>query len=135
MVKHQPTGPVGGISPFEDDSVGYDEVERAYIRREFEPDFEWVRFARPSRRNPLRVPLDQARVGLVSTAGAHLPDQRPAGAGGGIRLIPVGAPAVMLTHEGYDTRRASADPEVVFPVRALQRLAAKGFVGSVAPTV
>lgn len=120
--------------PFEDDSLGYDDVERAYIRREFEPDFEWVSFDRPSRRNALRVPLAEARVGLISTAGAHLPDQRPAGAGGGVRLIPVDAPRVVLTHEGYDTRRASADPEVVFPVGTLERLAAGGLIGSVAST-
>lgn len=39
-----------------------------------------------------------------------------------------------LTHPGYDTQRASQDPEVVFPLQALQMLAAGGSVGSIAAT-
>jgi D-proline reductase (dithiol) PrdB len=39
---------------------------------------------------------------------------------------------VRLTHGGYDTQRASKDPDVVFPVRTLRRLAETGAIGSVA---
>ncbi len=121
-------------STFEDDSAGFDLTERAYIRRELVPDFEWVDFPRPSPRNRLPVPLREARVALVSTAGVHLPDQRPMGAGGQVRMVPVDAPEIVLSHEGYDIERAREDPEVVFPVRALRALAGAGFIGSLAPT-
>lgn len=118
----------------EDDSAGFDLTERAYIRAELVPHFEWLDFALPSPRTRLLIPLAEARVALVSTAGAHLPDQRPMGPGGQLRMIPVDAPEIVLSHEGYDVERATKDPEVVFPVRTLRALADVGFIGSLAPT-
>jgi hypothetical protein len=109
---------------FDDDSIGFDDVERAYVRRHFVPDFEWVDFDRPSPRNILSVSLNEARVGLVSTAGAHLTEDRPIGAGGGVRMIPLDTQRIRLTHGGDDTERAMVDPEVVYPVRrVLERIA------------
>ncbi len=121
-------------SSFDDDSAGFDLVERAYIRRELVSDFEWVLFDRPSPRNRMAVPLREARIGLVTTSGAHLADQRPMGPGGQVRMVPVDGHGVRLTHDGYDTDRASADPDVVFPVRTLRRLERAGFIGALAPT-
>jgi hypothetical protein len=118
----------------EDDSEGFDLIERDYIRRKLVPDFEWLAFTRPSPRNRLSVPLSRARVALISTAGAHLPEQRPMGPGGDLRLIPIDAPRIRLSHVGYDTERASRDPEVVFPVGTLRALVEAGSIGSVAPT-
>jgi hypothetical protein len=118
-----------------DDSAGFDDLERTYVRR-FVPDFDWLRFDEPSPRRPLPVSLDRARVGLVATAGAHLPEQEPMSPTGELRLIPVrDAGRLQLTHIGYDTERASRDPDVVVPVRSLQRLAESGFIGSLAPTI
>jgi D-proline reductase (dithiol) PrdB len=111
----------------------FDQVERLHLRKRLEPDFEWLDFDQPSPRNPLRVPLRQARVGLVVTAGVHLPDQPPARQIGEVRYIPVTAAQVRLTHGGYDTQRAMQDPDVVFPARTLRRLAETGSIGSVAP--
>lgn len=51
---------------------------------------------------------------------------------GEIRNVPVTACQVRLTHGGYDTQRTSQDPEVVFPVRTLLRLAETGAIGAVA---
>jgi hypothetical protein len=116
-----------------DDSVGFDVIERAYVRKNLVPDFEWVDFDRPSPRNRLGVALADAGIGLVSTAGAHLPEQRRMGAGGDVRMIPVEA-GILLSHGGYQTDRASRDPEVVFPVRTLERLVRAGFIGSLAPS-
>lgn len=118
----------------EDDSAGFDLIEQAYIREQLVPDFEWLDFAEPSPRNRLPVPLAEARVALVSTAGAHLPGQRAMGPGGHLQMIPVDAPEILLSHDGYDTERAARDPEVVFPVRTLRALADSGFIGSLAPT-
>lgn len=120
---------------FEDDSAGFDGVERAHVRNVVGvEDFEWVSFAEPSMRVPLPVPLSQARVTLISTAGAHEAGQPPLGPGGHAALIPVHA-KIELFHDGYDTERASSDPEVVYPVRTLRALTDAGVIGSLAPTV
>jgi hypothetical protein len=121
---------------FEDDSVGFDAVERDHLRdRGIVPDFEWLAVDHPSPRILPRKPLQAARVGLVTTAGAHLPDQKPVGPGGGVRLIPIDAEDVVLTHPGYDTERAQTDLDVVYPVPTLRRLANSRAIGSVAPTI
>lgn len=117
-----------------DDSTGFDELEREFVRRFF-PDFDWVRFTGPSPRRPLPVPMAQARVGLVVTAGAHLPGEAAFGLDGEVRFLPADAEAVELTHVGYDTARAATDPDVVVPRQALRRLVDAGVIGSLAPTV
>lgn len=128
-------GSAGGEIPGpEDDSEGFDLIERDHLRRRFVPDFEWLAFPEPSPRNRLTVPLSRARVALISTAGAHLPEQRPMGPGGDLPRIPVDAREIRLSHAGYHTRRASLDPEVVFPVGTLRALVQAGFIGGLAPT-
>lgn len=118
-----------------DDSAGFADLERNHVRTKVGvPDFEWVPFDTPSPRNPLPLPLDEARVALVSTAGAHAPGGRPLSAGGRALLLPASEP-VELTHDGYDTARAMTDPGVVYPVEALAALAEEGAIGSLAPTV
>lgn len=119
----------------DDDSVGFAAIERAFMRDVVGvADFEWEAAPRPSPRHTLPVPLAEARVTLVSTAGAHMAGTRPLGAGGDAVAIPTDAP-FELTHVGYDTKRATSDPDVVYPVRRLQALAEAGFIGSLAPTV
>ncbi len=139
----------GAIHPREPDGVGFDdaaaqydgathpfdEVERLHLRKRLVPDFEWLDFDEPSPRNAPGVPLRDARIGLVVTGGVHVPDQRPARTIGEVRLVPVTATQVRLTHGGYDTERAMQDPDVVFPFRTLPRLAEAGAIGSVAPVV
>lgn len=117
-----------------DDSTGFDDLEREFVRRFF-PSFDWVRFEAPSPRRALPVPLRRARVGLVVTAGAHLPGEAAFSLDGEVRFLSAGAGALELSHPGYDTGRAAADPDVVVPVRALRRLVQAGVVGSLAPTV
>jgi hypothetical protein len=136
---HGATPTRGSGGGFDDDAVhddgatrSFDEVERLHLCKRLVPDFAWLDFDQPSPRNPLHVPLRQARVGLVATGGAHLPDQRLARPLGEVRLVPLAASTVRLTHAGYDTERASTDPEVVFPARTLLRLAKTGAIGSAA---
>lgn len=114
----------------DDDSAAFAEVERRHVRDVVGiTDFDWVCAERPSPRNSLPVPLAEARVTLVTTAGAHEPGGQPPGAGGGAVLIPADSP-VELTHPGYDTVRAMTDPDVVYPVRRLRALVEQGFIGS-----
>jgi len=105
-----------------DDSRAFPDLERDYIRRRGRPDFDWLRFPEASPRHKLNRPLSGARVGLLSTAGAHPRDEKPIPASGPSRAIPI-ATEIAFHHIGYDTKRAAEDPEVVWPVRMLQRLA------------
>lgn len=116
----------------EDDSTGFAQLERDHVRRRFVPDFEWVTFDTPSPRNLLSLPLSESRVALIGTAGAHRSDEPPMSPTGELRIVPLDADDVVLSHPGYDTERASDDPEVVFPLQTLQMLAGEGFIGSVA---
>lgn len=117
-----------------DDSAGFDVVERRYVQRIL-PDFDWLRFDTPSPRRPLPVPLRHARVGLVVTAGARLPGEPAFAMDGEVRFLAADADRVELTHIGYDTQRAMTDPDVVMPIRSLQRLVDARLIGSLAPTV
>ena len=88
---------------------------------------------------PLRKPLAQCRVALVSTAGVHLKSQpahdllNPHG-DASFREIPGDTPASALAvdHSHYDTSDANTDPNCVFPIDRLHELAHMGIVGAVA---
>jgi D-proline reductase (dithiol) PrdB len=124
------------------DGVNFAEVERDFVRARVYPDFAWRACDTFSPLNPLRVPLQTARVAFVTTGGAHLPDQPPfdlsAAAGDpSFRAFPSSTPLaeVVLSHRGYDTRRASADKNAVLPLDHLRAMAKEGRIGGLAPTV
>ena len=116
---------------------GFAQIEYEYVRKRVYPPFDWTTFEKPSPRHRLQRPLARARVALAATAGAHLPGQPafdlgPAG-DSSYRELPAGAGELRFAHAGYDTRRARADADVVFPLRLLRRLAADGEIGELAP--
>lgn len=83
------------------------------------------------------VPLEDARVALVCSAGAHLDDQTPfhvetVAGDSSHRLIPddVDLGRLRFTHTHYDTASAEKDPNVVFPLARLHEAAAEGRIGS-----
>lgn len=84
---------------------------------------------------PLAVPLPQARVMLLGSAGVRLPGQ-PAFAPVNdlsFRLIPAAAEPSRLrpTHPTPMRRPGLRDVNVVFPYQRLAELAAEGFIGGV----
>jgi D-proline reductase (dithiol) PrdB len=88
------------------------------------------------------VPLTEARVAFVTTAGVHLADQPPfdtdADEGDASwRAIPVATPMadLVLSHGGYDTRRADPDKNVVLPLDHLRAFRDEGRTGALAPNV
>ncbi|MGI9605356.1 MAG: glycine/sarcosine/betaine reductase selenoprotein B family protein [Acidimicrobiales bacterium] len=90
--------------------------------------------------SPLRRPLAEATVALVSTAGVHLDDQPPfdvATTDGDptFRLIPddTSSDRLRFTHTHYDTGPAGEDPNVVFPLDRLHEFVVEGRVGAAAP--
>jgi len=89
---------------------------------------------------PMRRPLREAVVALVTTAGVHRRSDPPfdmtdADGDPGYRVIPVGTPRgeITITHKYYDHAAADRDLNVVLPVDRLQELAAARVVAGVAP--
>lgn len=99
--------------------------------------YRWYTAEAPPAWTPLAKPLSECRVGVLSSAGAyalgqvayHYKDDAS------IRRIPASTPEgnLRFSHvtENYlvDARR---DPGCVLPLRAMQTLAAEGFIGEVA---
>lgn len=89
---------------------------------------------------PLRQPLAQCRLALVSSAGFVLPNQPPfddsiKGGDPSFREIPADADATTLldTHrsESFDHAGLRQDPNLAFPLDRVRELAAAGRIGSV----
>lgn len=88
----------------------------------------------------LEKPLAEARVGLLTSAGAHVEgdpafDVADPHGDPSFRRIPddVDPGRIRFAHSHYDTTRAEADPNVVLPLEPLHALVADGVVGSAAP--
>ena len=89
--------------------------------------------------SPARIPLTEASVALVTSAGVHLRRDQPfdmANPEGdaSFRVIPGDAAVgdLTITHDYYDHRAADRDMNCVFPLERLHELAAAGKVGRVA---
>lgn len=104
---------------------------RAYRWRKIDP-VPWT---------PLRKPLAECRVALVSSAGFVLPDQQRfdesiRGGDASFRRIPsdVDVADLIDTHrsDSFDHTGLARDPNVAFPIDRLRELADAGKVGSVA---
>jgi D-proline reductase (dithiol) PrdB len=89
---------------------------------------------------PLTMPLSEARVALVTTAGAHLDSQEPfhveTVAGDPThRILPddLDTADLRFTHTHYDTSSAQNDPNCVFPIDRLHELVERGRIGQASP--
>jgi D-proline reductase (dithiol) PrdB len=89
---------------------------------------------------PLKKPLAQCRLALVSSAGFVLPDQKPFDAtirGGDVsfREIPADADVHTLVEshrsEVFDHSGIHQDPNLAFPIDRVRELAVRGRIGSV----
>lgn len=122
--------------------ANFAQIEREHVRSRVYAEFDWHPFDHFSPYNPLRVPLSEARVAFITTAGVHLAEQPPfdtaRDAGDPTwRAFSVETPLadLTLTHGGYDTRRASADKNVVLPLEHLRDIRDEGHIGSLSPDI
>ena len=125
-----------------EDGVNFVDIERDWVAGRIYPDFRWRPYDDFSPYHPLRVPLAKTRVAFVTTAGAHLTSQVPfdidsKSGDPSYRAFPSTTPLddVVLTHTGYDTRRAALDKNVVLPLDHLREAERAGRIGELAPTV
>lgn len=112
-------------------------IVKAWMEREPKHDIPWT---------PLRKPLAECTVALVSSAAIALKDDQPFDQEGerrnpwwgdpSFRIIPRGATEsdVRLYHLHIDPQIGEQDLDCVLPLRRLEELSAEGFVGQVAPS-
>lgn len=100
-----------------------------------------VRNLDPVPASALSVPLQRARLSLLSTGGATAAGQPPFDTGKrgdpSFRRLASDIDPAELTfdHPHYDTDLAREDPDCVLPVRLLRTLVAEDVVGKLAPSV
>lgn len=89
---------------------------------------------------PLKRPLAECRLALVTTAGVHRVDQPPfdmADPDGDptYRAFPADTPRPLLTitHDYYDHAAADRDLNVVLPLDRVREAVAEGIVGALSP--
>ena len=116
---------------------------REHIRTHWVADFEWASHDLPSPPHPVRKPLGQCRIGLVSSAGVYLRDsqapfeERSGRGDHSFRVVPfpLDKAGIAISHEHYSHEHANADLNCVLPVDALAELADEGRIGSVSPRI
>ena len=85
---------------------------------------------------PLRKPLAESTVALVSTGGVHLRKDHPFNLNGDptFRIIPKNTLAsdMAISHQAYDRTDALKDINLVFPLERLRELEAEHVIGRLA---
>jgi len=133
-----------GFAPDDDTPLGYMKRTRDYYAAiGYETPYRWAHYvAAPFQ--PLKKPLSQSRIAIITTAAPYDPargDQGPGAAyNGGAKFYSVydGDTAkshdLRISHIAYDRTHTSAeDSGTWFPLAQLHRLAREGRIGQVAP--
>ena len=85
---------------------------------------------------PLTKPVDRCKVALLSSGGVHHASQRPFHYKDdtSIRRVPKDARVedLRVSHFGYRTEDAAADPNCVFPIERMRELEVEGVIGELA---
>lgn len=85
---------------------------------------------------PLRKPLSESTVVLLSTGGVHLRSDRPFNLNGDptFRIVPKDAQQadLAISHQAYDKTDALRDINLVFPIQRLRELEAEHVIGRLA---
>jgi D-proline reductase (dithiol) PrdB len=113
--------------------------EFSFVLRTFLKAYRWRRIE-PIPWTPLRKPLAEANVAIVTTAGLVMPDQEPfdddvKGGDSSFRVIPSEAEVASLidTHrsETFDHSGIRTDPNLAFPLDRLHEIQRAGRIGRV----
>ena len=133
-----------GFAPDDDAPVGYMARTRDYYAAiGYETPYRWAHYT-SAPFQPLKKPLQQSRLTLITTAAPFDPDKGDQGPGakynGGAKFYAVYDGDTATTHDlrishiAYDRAHTSADDSGTwFPLPQLIRLAREGRIGEVAP--
>ena len=114
-------------------------TRESYEKLGYEP-YQWFHADAEPALAPLKKPLNESKVGMISTAGTYVHGQVAYyyKDDTGIRAIPSDTPtdALRFSHimENYLVE-ARQDPATVFPTRALEALRDEGVIGDIADNV
>lgn len=133
-----------GFAPDYDSPIPYMARTRAYyIAIGYTTPYRWAHhLAAPF--TPLRKPLSQSKVTLITTAAPYQPDKGDQGPGaaynGSAKFYQVysgdtsAEHDLRISHIGYDRKHTTAtDSNTWFPLHALRRAVATGRIGGLAP--
>src|SRR5688572_3434055 len=127
-----------------DSSIPYMARTRAYYQAlGYAEPYRWAHFADVPF-TPLRKPLRECRIGLVTTAALYDPARGDQGPGAAYNAAAKfhrayahtieGSPDVRISHVTYDrTHTTAEDPNSWFPLAQLKRAAAENRIGGIAP--
>lgn len=95
--------------------------------------YQWVKNDDTPPFSPLKKPLSQCRIGMIASGGIYVTGQKAFHHkdDASYRMIPrdVQTPDLRFSHFAYDMTDARKDPNVIFPIDTLRKLAAKGVIG------
>jgi hypothetical protein len=140
------TGPAPSpaFAPADDVPIAYMQRTRDYyLALGYGEPYRWAHFVEVPF-TPLRVPLDRARLALITTAAPYQPEAGDQGPGAPYNAAAKfyrvysasteSVPDLRIAHVGYDRAHTSAeDPDTYFPLRRLQDAVAAGRVGALTP--
>jgi glycine/sarcosine/betaine reductase selenoprotein B len=133
-----------GFAPEYDAPVPYMTRIRDYYQAlGYGAPYRWAHYAEVPF-TPLKKPLADSRIGLITTAAPYQPEKGDQGPGAAYNAaakfytVYSGDSAqdhdLRISHIGYDrTHTTAEDPGTWFPLPALRRLASEGRIGGVAP--
>lgn len=122
--------------------INFAELEQQFVRDRINPEFTWRAYDEYSPLNRATISLENSRVALVTTSGAHLSEQEPfdlksPSGDPSFRIFStdVALSELELTHRGYDTRKSQEDPNVVVPLDHLREARDCGRIGRLGSNV
>lgn len=132
------------FAPEHDAPIPYlDRIRTYYQALGYGKPYRWAQYAEVPF-TPLRKPLAESRIALITTAAPYQPDKGDQGPGAPYNAAAkfyrvysdstAGEPDLRISHIGIDRAHTTAeDINTYFPLAQLKRLAAEGRIGAVAP--
>lgn len=133
-----------GFGPAQDAPIPYlQRIREYYSALGYGAPYEWAHYESVPFA-PLRKPLSEIRVALITTAAPYQPDKGDQGPGAPYNAATkfykvysgdaAGDPDLRISHVAIDRQHTTGeDIGAYFPLRALRHAAAAGRIGSVAP--
>jgi len=134
-----------GFAADHDVPIPYMQRTREYYQVLGFSPYRWAHFVEVPF-TPLRVPLDRARVGLITTAAPFQPELGDQGPGAAYNaaakfyqvysISSETVPDLRISHVGYDRlHTTAADINTYLPLARMREAAAAGRIGTLAPRV
>ena len=138
-------GTTGVFAAEHDVPIPYMQRTREYYQVLGFSPYRWAHFVEVPF-TPLRVPLDRARVGLITTAAPFQPELGDQGPGAAYNaaakfyqvysISSETVPDLRISHVGYDRlHTTAADINTYLPLARLKEATAAGRIGTLAPRV